>query len=653
VKPLIALVGEEVSLPASVLRSALLAEGFDVAPVPLAHAAQQLPGVVAAGINALVIHAAQGDHRLPALLDTKQRVEQLQHIPAVLVALPSQGAKTESGLAERLTDVIEQPTAANDVGVLLRFELAPLVNGTPQLTVEELYPARLLRALLSGRRSGKMELLSIGVSIHFRERRVVEVRGASQFGIPALARALATAHGPYSVSFGDVSSTNTPVCDLQELNHTVMPRLERFEKIALTAPALLTFYVAQFKGTVARLNALPKEVKRVFQLFDGSRTLGQALWDSHLEETTALMVALKLMRLSLLKREVEAAPMLPYPPGHYSSPSPTPFREGQTGNLKSTQWADTTPVLVDAGQGLKPVATNDDRTESSRVSASNQWTDTTPALPQIGERAKQLADAAASPIPHSLSPPPLPKSSDPNAPSPELQAPEAPLPRISVEAAQQAVSTDSAFPSFGAATPNAPRSQTLLLIGLVISLLGVMGFWLWPSTSEMPSHTNELKEIEIPSMRSVAADAGPEESALEIPPTEGKEAKAETTEPTRADVVRLAEQGDSQQALQLLENMAQRAPLQAADWLLTAQLKYDLRDAAGARAAVERVLAIDANNSEVHMLLASLAKDQGDLQAYQEELQTYLSLEPKGKHAVEAKALLSRIEVKPSSPDAE
>ncbi len=652
-KPLIALVGEDVSLPASVLRSALLAEGFDVAPVPLAQAVEQLPGVVAAGINAIVIHAVPSDQRLPALIDAKQRVEQLQHIPTVLVAIPKPGAKAESRLAERLTDVVEQPTAANDVGVLLKFELAPLVNGTPQLTVEELYPARLLRALLSGRRSGKMQLLSIGVSIHFRERRVVEVRGASQFGIPALARALATAHGPYVVSFGDVSSTNTPVCDLQELNHTVMPRLERFEKVSLTAPALFTFYSAQFKGTVARLSALPKEVKRVFQLFDGSRTLGQALWDSHLEETTALMVALKLMRLSLLKREVEAPPGLPYPPGHYSSPSPTPFREGQTGNLKSSQWTDTTPVLTDAGQGVKPPTADANSAPSSAASnSSNQWTDTTPALPHLGERAKQLAEAAAYTAPNSLSPPPLPKRSEPDPQSPEIQVPQAPLPRISVETAQQEVATDSAFPSFGTTTHNAPRSQTPLLIGLAISLLGVVGFWWWPPSDAKLGPSNELKEIEIPTARSVVQDAGVDQSALEIPPAVVNEAKAPTPEPVRSDVVRLAEQGDSQLALQLLEKSAQRAPLQSADWLLMAQLKYDLRDADGARAAAEQVLAMDASNSAVHMLLASLAKEQGDVQTYQAELKTYLSLDPKGKHASEAKVLLIRSEAT-ASPDAE
>jgi hypothetical protein len=44
----------------------------------------------------------------------------------------------------------------------------------------------------------------------------------------------------------------------------------------------------------------------------------------------------------------------------------------------------------------------------------------------------------------------------------------------------------------------------------------------------------------------------------------------------------------------------------------------------------------------VHVLLATVAHDAGDKATMRQELETYLSLEPAGPHAAEAKALLGR-----------
>jgi predicted Zn-dependent protease len=70
--------------------------------------------------------------------------------------------------------------------------------------------------------------------------------------------------------------------------------------------------------------------------------------------------------------------------------------------------------------------------------------------------------------------------------------------------------------------------------------------------------------------------------------------------------------------------------------------RYDANDAKGAREAAEKVLALDANNAPVQMLLATLSLSAGDKVAEKEALQRYLTLEPNGASAEEAKALLAR-----------
>ncbi len=590
-KPLVALVSHDDNESSAVLRSTLTNEEFEVASVRLASVESDLPAVVAAGASALVVQASMDDPLLDAFVAAKAKVGRLATLPALLVAPGGASPSGDDRIPVGFFDVVTKPASANDVARLIQCELAPSIGAVRQLAVEAFYPTKLLRAFLSGRRNGRLELQATGVRISFRAGHVVDVRGATQFGFSALVRALATAHGQFSVSFTDLTDEEGRLCDANEYSLSVVPRVERFERVALTAPSLGTTYSAVLAGTAAKINALPLEIKRVFQLFDGVRTLGQVIWDSHLEEATSLMVALKLMRLSLIERDetlTTSGPAYLEP-----SPSPLPFREDAGGKRQHDEWADTTPALV-----------------------------------------------IVPPTPHPL----------PNTPTPVPPFQSSANLALSHGSQTQALVAAAAESQVGnrteddsAAGLGAVKSRSWPLWPLALAMAAAAGaWWLWsrePQTKADASVGAE-KVADAQGMRppEPAADAA-DDGANDVEGTATTiEASPAVDSLTMAE--RFYENDRNQEAATLLEQLTTQEPDNATAWLLLAKVRYDLRDDAGAEQAAQTVLQIAPQNAEVHMLLASIAADQGDPERAQRELKAYLAIEPGGRFAKEAKILL-------------
>jgi CheY-like chemotaxis protein len=199
-------------------------------------------------------------------------------------------------------DLLQKPFYVRDACTLARlFARAGGIEGA--LSEQPLF--FLLRALTSGGRSGQIELPDDKGSVSFRDGRIVEASCAGLGGEDALARLLLLARGSFRLKLGLTTGRVSMSLSLRDLVLREGPRRARFERaIALLGGETARLEV-QLQAVAGAIPKLPPSIERLVRLFDGRRTMSQALSACDLEEVTAAESVLRLKLLGVLAQAPE------------------------------------------------------------------------------------------------------------------------------------------------------------------------------------------------------------------------------------------------------------------------------------------------------------------------------------------------------------
>ncbi|MFO0596114.1 MAG: response regulator [Myxococcaceae bacterium] len=229
--------------------------------------------------------------------------ERTSKVPVVLLARSDDQNVEAMADVVGVDDFIQKPAFARDVAAMVRLELARRAqsDGPVFFDTKVLPPVQLLRALLSCPRSGRLFLVNGRAEIRFRAGKVIDARfDGKGSDLDTVVRALALTIGEYSLVLEAIDGFAELQCGLREVVDLVVPRLQRWGRVLQRSLPLDAQLTVDFSRLAGALKAMPDEVNRVVQLFDGFRTVEEVLVDSHFNETLSLEVATRLYLMGVL-----------------------------------------------------------------------------------------------------------------------------------------------------------------------------------------------------------------------------------------------------------------------------------------------------------------------------------------------------------------
>lgn len=223
-------------------------------------------------------------------------------LPIVLLSQRPQAFHLEMASGAGADDYLPKPVFLNDVVALAKLKAGQSAAQAVFTADTDLLPlGELMRALLAGMRSGRVELSDGSAQLTFRQGHVVDAEVEGVRGARALSRLLLLARGPYTVTFGPAIARGTLSVDLRELCRSVLPDVLRSRKAlerALPLEAVLRIDIPRLREV---LPDLPDSVNGLVRLFDGKRTLRQVILKCELPESSALLVTTRLYGLGALE----------------------------------------------------------------------------------------------------------------------------------------------------------------------------------------------------------------------------------------------------------------------------------------------------------------------------------------------------------------
>lgn len=297
-KPLVLVIDPDESTR-SVLEVAMARDGFEVwssatAKLGLMLLQGRLP-------DAIILESDLGGEDGFSFVAQLRGEERLSQIPVLLLARADDQNVEAMADVVGVDDFIQKPAYARDVAALVRVELAKRQGGPLLFDSKLLAPAQLLRALMSCPRSGRLLLVDGRAEVRFRSGKVVDARFDKRGGsIDALVRALALTSGTYELVAEPVDGFAELKCGLRELVDLVMPRLQKWQRVLQRSLPLDARLTVDFGRLATGLKAMPDEVNRIVQLFDGFRSVEEVLVDSSFNETLTLEVATRLYLMGVL-----------------------------------------------------------------------------------------------------------------------------------------------------------------------------------------------------------------------------------------------------------------------------------------------------------------------------------------------------------------
>lgn len=695
------LVVEADSSERSVLSVAFTAAGFEVVSVETG--AQALRRLVAAGarFDAVLVDAAlRGEDGYSLVAQIKGDLG-VADLPVWLISGKPAGEDRELGTVVGAEGVVAKPTYVRDVVVLVRLRLAPRnEDGSVTLDADALPLSHLLRALLSAGLSGAISFQQGRGSIRFRGNKVLESRFCGVGGAESVIRAMALAHGSYSLRLGLQKGLPQFHFTIAELVNHAFPRLNKWNEVLARSVPLDAQLGVDFGRLKAALASLPDGVNDIVRLFDGVRTVRAVLMDSPLNESTSLAITTRLYLMGVV------APLPQFPPGQELRSSPAIFEPRP---LEAHEAMNT--LFEDAPLRAFPETVSDEEngdwyrapqgTGLEVESPTEGWTaepitHATPEVMALVER--QVAAFNVRPlVEDSVSaalPPEISAFTDgisfQHKPPPGLeyalyqfegssQATEV----LTATAADASSMVDALEMDFfrqaevitkpegrvakavlGITAENpmerAPERNPMWLVATVsLALVMVTALAAWIVTPRV-DYASPWKESFIPETDPFAPStfSYPDPVVPEPPTALGETLIAPPLahtlpEPHKVDSFDQSEinklineanaayeRGQVKDAIAKLETVIGQSPSEIMAWVQLGVARFDTGDTVGAEEAAQTALAIEPKNSRAHMLMASVALQTGRVALGHQELQTYLKLDPKGEFAEEAKALL-------------
>lgn len=222
-------------------------------------------------------------------------------LPVLLLGRQPENFHGEMASHAGADEYLARPIFGRDVAALVRLATAaPSPEGALRLSTSQLPLPQLLRALLAGVRSGRVEVKERKGQLAFRRGRVIDASFGSLEGREALTRMLLLAEGEYEVRFGPSLGAGSISLNLKELVSGVFPRLLRWQSLLARSLPLEAVLAVDFPQLAQALEGLPDGVNPILRLFDGRRTVREVLMDSEAPETSALEVATRLYSLGVI-----------------------------------------------------------------------------------------------------------------------------------------------------------------------------------------------------------------------------------------------------------------------------------------------------------------------------------------------------------------
>jgi len=285
----------------SLLEGGLVREGFEVL-------------ALATGEEALV--AVSADNPLPAaavidirldgadgfLWCSRLRAEPATvDLPVLLVSRSSEDSDAARAWSVDAADFLTAPLVVSDVVARVKLECAERSpEGLYTLDTQTQPLGELTRALLSGIRSGRVEVTQGAGMFAFRKGRLIGARFAGLTGEPALRRMLTLFQGPYTVTFHGGLKRGELSISAESFSLLLLPKIRRgLELLRSDAPGDARL-VVDFEALAMVLEELPDGVNRVLRLFDGRRTVRQVAIDCDFDEIATLEVVARLMSMGVL-----------------------------------------------------------------------------------------------------------------------------------------------------------------------------------------------------------------------------------------------------------------------------------------------------------------------------------------------------------------
>lgn len=283
---------------ASLAAHGLRKEGFDVV---VAHRGEEALAMLA-GVPSLVLceYALPGLDG-PTLCENVRREPATREVRFLLFSRRHDRAERERAAAVGADDLLVKPVYARDLLTLARlFAGKPRTASTLEGDLHSLPLFYLLRALTSGGLSGEVSLPQEKACVQFREGRIVGAWAGEASGEPVLSRLLVLSEGPFSLELKPIVVRGSMSYSLRDLVTHDEPRRRRFEKAVSLMGGAGVRLVIDFAGLTRELPRLPASIEKIVRLFDGTRTLGEALRASDLEEVMSAEAVLRLRMAGVL-----------------------------------------------------------------------------------------------------------------------------------------------------------------------------------------------------------------------------------------------------------------------------------------------------------------------------------------------------------------
>ncbi len=227
--------------------------------------------------------------------------ERTAQVPIILISSSTGVQQEELATRAGADDFVAKPTFARDLLSLVQLRAGSSFGETNfRENTIELPLAILLRALLAGVRSGRIELFDPPAQVTFRHGGVVDAYFGRTRSAEALVPMLLLGEGEYSVSFTRTLVKGSFYLSLKELYSTVLPAVRRWQQFANGDSSLSAKLVVDFVALRSALSEIPESAYEVIRQFDGHRTIRQSILDCGLPESTSLAVIWRLYRMGVI-----------------------------------------------------------------------------------------------------------------------------------------------------------------------------------------------------------------------------------------------------------------------------------------------------------------------------------------------------------------